>query len=103
MSVVADDARIQPLLAEVQATIEAVLARPARGDHRGGARQFVERLALRPGAWQQLPEPLRTTMIRSASAFAGEQRDPNWASIDPAAVAPRAPDPGATRALGGFG
>jgi pimeloyl-ACP methyl ester carboxylesterase len=34
MSVVADDARLQPLLAEVQATIEALLARLARGDTR---------------------------------------------------------------------
>jgi pimeloyl-ACP methyl ester carboxylesterase len=87
MSVVADDARVQPLLGEVQATIEAVLARLARGDHEGGAREFVERLALGPGGWQQLPEPLLATMIRSASAFTGEQRDRNWASIDPAALA----------------
>jgi pimeloyl-ACP methyl ester carboxylesterase len=47
MSVVADDARIQPLLAEVQATIEAVLARLARGGDQSPAwfRVIVARLA----------------------------------------------------------
>jgi pimeloyl-ACP methyl ester carboxylesterase len=87
ISVAANDPTVQPLLAEVQATIEAVLARLAGGDMEGGARQFVEEVALGPGAWQQLPEPLRATMVESAPAFAAEQRDPRWAGIEPAALA----------------
>jgi pimeloyl-ACP methyl ester carboxylesterase len=87
MSLVADDPAARPLLAEVRATIEAVLARLAQGDTKGGARQFVEQVALGPGAWRQLPEPLRATMVESAASFAAEQQDPDWASVDPAALA----------------
>jgi pimeloyl-ACP methyl ester carboxylesterase len=86
-SVVAGDPDVQPLLGEVQATVESVLARLARGDIEAGARQFVEEVALGPGAWEQLPEPLRKTMIESAPAFAAEQQDPAWASVEPTALA----------------
>jgi pimeloyl-ACP methyl ester carboxylesterase len=82
MSVVAGDPAAQPLLAKVQVAIEAVGARLARGDIGGGARLFVEEVALGPGAWEQLPEPLRATMIDSAPAFVAEQRDPTWANAD---------------------
>jgi pimeloyl-ACP methyl ester carboxylesterase len=87
MSVVAGDPEVQPLLADVQATIQAVLARLSRGDVAGGARQFVEEVALGPGAWEQLPEPLRATMLDCAPAFVAEQRDPGWASVDLTALA----------------
>jgi pimeloyl-ACP methyl ester carboxylesterase len=87
MSVVASDPAVQPLLAEMQATIQAVVARLSRGDIEGGARQFVEEVALGPGAWEQLPEPIRATMIDSAPAFIAEQRDPTWAGVDLAALA----------------
>jgi pimeloyl-ACP methyl ester carboxylesterase len=87
ISVVAGDPDVQPLLGEVQATIESVLARLARGHIEDAARQFVEEVALGPGAWEQLPEPIRETMIDSAPAFTAEQRDPAWASMDPTALA----------------
>jgi pimeloyl-ACP methyl ester carboxylesterase len=82
MSVVAHDPDIQPLLGEVQTTIQSVLARLAGRDVEGGARQFVEDVVLGPGAWEQLPEPLRKTMVETAPAFVAEQRDPKWASVD---------------------
>jgi pimeloyl-ACP methyl ester carboxylesterase len=82
MSLVGGDPESQPLMEAVQGTIRAVLARVARGDLLGGARQFVDEVALGPGAWEQLPEQLRETMIESATAFAAEQRDPDWASVD---------------------
>jgi pimeloyl-ACP methyl ester carboxylesterase len=87
VSVVAADPEVQPLLAEVQATLESVKARLARGDTEGAARQFVDELALGPGAWAQLPEPLRATMIDRAPAFVDEQRDDAWATVDLAALA----------------
>ncbi len=87
MSVVAGDPEAERLLRDAQASVQSVLSRLARGDIEGGARQFVEEVALGPGAWEQLPEPLRETMIDSAPAFAAEQRDPDWASVDPAATA----------------
>jgi pimeloyl-ACP methyl ester carboxylesterase len=86
-SVVAGDPDVQPLLATVQASVQSVLARLARGDIEDGARQFVEEVALGPGAWEQLPEPLRKTMIESAPAFAAEQQDAAWASVNRAALA----------------
>jgi pimeloyl-ACP methyl ester carboxylesterase len=82
ISLVAHDPEIQPLVGQVQATVQSVLARLGLGDVEGGARLFVEEVALGPGAWEQLPEPLRKTMFETASAFAAEQRDPNWASMD---------------------
>ena len=83
MSVVADDPAMEALLADVQGTIRAVLAGVARGDVEAAARQFVEEVALGPGAWEQLPAPLRATMIDSAPAVLAEQQDANWASVDP--------------------
>jgi pimeloyl-ACP methyl ester carboxylesterase len=83
MSVMAGDPAIEPLMADVQATMRAVLAAVARGDVEAAARQFVEEVALGPGAWEQLPAPLRATMIDSAPAIVAEQQDANWASVDP--------------------
>jgi pimeloyl-ACP methyl ester carboxylesterase len=82
MSLVAGDPEGQALVDQVQARLDIVLARVRRGDVQGGARQFVEEIALGPGAWEQLPQPLRETMIDSAPAILAEQRDPDWASID---------------------
>jgi pimeloyl-ACP methyl ester carboxylesterase len=82
ISLVADDPQMEPLMAEVQGSVQSVLERLALGDVEGGARQFVEEVALGPGAWEQLPKPLRETMIDSAPAFVAEQEDPNWASLD---------------------
>jgi pimeloyl-ACP methyl ester carboxylesterase len=87
VSLVAGDPDLQPLMEQVQGSVQSVLTRLARGDVEGGARQFVEEVALGPGAWEQLPEPLRETMIDSAPAFVAEQQDPNWASLDLAELA----------------
>jgi pimeloyl-ACP methyl ester carboxylesterase len=87
MSVVTGDRDVQPLLEQVQVAVQSVLARLAQGHVEEGARQFVEEVALGPGAWEQLPEPIRETMIDSAPAFAAEQQDPTWASVDPTALA----------------
>jgi pimeloyl-ACP methyl ester carboxylesterase len=82
MSLVLHDAEIQPLMEQVRATVQTVLARVTQGDVEGAARQFVEEVALGRGAWEQLPEPLRETMVDSAPAFVAEQRDSDWASLD---------------------
>jgi pimeloyl-ACP methyl ester carboxylesterase len=86
VSLIARDPEIKPLVEEVSATIQSVLGRLARGDIEGGARQFVEQVALGPGAWEQLPAPLRETMIDTAPAFTAEQHDAKWATVDPAAL-----------------
>ncbi len=87
ISLVAGDPAVQPELAAVQASIQGVLARVAAGDAAGAARQFVEEVAFQPGAWEQLPPPLRETMIDTAPALLAEQKDPLWAVADPEALA----------------
>jgi pimeloyl-ACP methyl ester carboxylesterase len=74
------DARVQ--LESVQATIRAVSAAVERGDARSAAEQFVDEIALGPGTWNLLPEPLRETMVDSAPAFVAEQQDPAWADAE---------------------
>jgi pimeloyl-ACP methyl ester carboxylesterase len=87
MSLVADDRQVQGLISLAAAKIGSVLARIGRGDTEGAARQFVEEVALGPGAWEQLPPPLRATMIDTAPAIVAEQRDRDWASVDLAELA----------------
>jgi len=60
------------------------------GDEAAGARRFVEELALGPGAWEKLPERIRELFVTNARAFAAEQRDPDWARLDTAAITDRA-------------
>jgi pimeloyl-ACP methyl ester carboxylesterase len=82
MSMIAGDPALAPMMADIQVSLLAVLARIAGGDAEGAARQFVNEIALGPGAWDILPEPLRATMVDSAPAFAAEQEDEEWASVD---------------------
>ena len=82
ISVAAGDPKLRVQLEAVQATVEAVVARVERGETRGAAEQFVEEIALGPGAWALLPQPLRETMVDSAPAFVAEQQDPAWADVE---------------------
>jgi pimeloyl-ACP methyl ester carboxylesterase len=86
-SLVADDAEVRPQLEAVLTSVQTVVARVEHGDALGAAEQFVEEVALGPGAWELLPEPLRETMVDSAPAFVAEQRDPMWATVELAALA----------------
>ena len=66
----------------VLAAIRAALARVARGDAEGGTQQFLEDVALGPGAWVRFPEPIKATMVRNAPAVLEEQADPAWGDVD---------------------
>ena len=66
----------------VLAHIGAALARVEGGDAEGGAREFLESVALGPGGWELLPAAIRATMVRNAPAVLEEQRDPAWADVD---------------------
>ncbi len=51
------------------------------------AKLFAETIALGPGQWERLPEPVRQTFVRNASTFLDELRDPDCLGVDLAALA----------------
>jgi pimeloyl-ACP methyl ester carboxylesterase len=82
LSVLADDPAMAPLLEDVGRRVAAVLERIAGGDHEGAAEQFVETVALGPGAWAQLPPPIQQTFVENAPTFLDEVADPEQLTID---------------------
>jgi pimeloyl-ACP methyl ester carboxylesterase len=79
-------------LEALSAAVAAVLRLTEAGANEEAARLFVESVAFGPGAWDQLPAELRRTFVRNAPTFLDEQRDPDWSTIDLAALA-RSPVP----------
>lgn len=75
------DAGLRPMLDEVRGRIGAVVAQLRAGDHAGGARRFVEEIALGPGAWQALPDEVRGLVAANAPGFLGDVEDPGWADL----------------------
>ena len=82
LSLAADD----PIVAQVGEAIGPVLELIERGEDEAAARDFVENIALGPGAWEMMSEEERASMVRNARTFVGEQRDPDWAEIHLAAL-----------------
>ena len=78
----ADDAAMQPLLAEVRRRVATVIARLEAGDTVEGARQFVETIAFGPGAWDTIPERMRQTFIANAPTWLDESRDPESSTLN---------------------
>jgi pimeloyl-ACP methyl ester carboxylesterase len=52
------------------------------GQAEAGARQFVETIALGPGAWDQLPASMHETFVRNAPTWLDEARDSEALAID---------------------
>jgi pimeloyl-ACP methyl ester carboxylesterase len=77
----AGDPAMQAPLASVAQRIGAVKELLLSGDAVAGARQFVETIALGPGGWDRLPEPMRQTFIFNAPTFLDETRDPNGLTL----------------------
>lgn len=71
----------------VDKEIAAVLALIEAGKHRDAAETFMDRVALGPGSWVELPESLQQTVERNAPTFLDEERDPTSRSIDIGALA----------------
>jgi pimeloyl-ACP methyl ester carboxylesterase len=86
-SLLADDSEGQALLQRGAATIEAIGGRIAEGDHAGAARQFVEEIAVGPGAWEQIPPEVRQVMENNAPTFLDELHDPDQVGVDAEALA----------------
>ena len=87
LALLAGHGEMAPLLAAVSERIAAVVDRIASGDHVGAAEQFVDTVAIGPGAWAELPEEARQITIRNAPTFLDEANDPDQLSFDLASVA----------------
>jgi hypothetical protein len=74
MSLAADDPRV----AEVGRAIGPVLELIERGEAEAAALDFVENIALGPGARELRSQEERVSMVTNADTFVGEQRDPDW-------------------------
>ena len=72
---------------EVEAVFRDVQAQIASGDVERGTRRFFEELALGPGGWELVPEPIRRIAVGNAQTFVDLREDPAWATLDVAAVA----------------
>jgi pimeloyl-ACP methyl ester carboxylesterase len=87
LSLLAGNREMEPLLGGVGERIGAVVDRIAAGDHAGAAEQFVETVAIGPGAWALLPAEAQEIMIENALTFLDEARDPDQLAFDLDSVA----------------
>lgn len=62
--------------------VQAVADLLANGRIAAGAELFVESVAFGPGAWRQLPEPLRQIFIGNALTFLDELQEPESMTLD---------------------
>jgi pimeloyl-ACP methyl ester carboxylesterase len=82
LSLLAEDPATVPLLKEVTEKFGSVTQRLAAGDHAGAAKEFIDTVALGPGAWDYLPSPAQETCIHNAPTFLDETRDPEAVGMD---------------------
>ena len=71
------------MAASIGSTLELI----GQGRHADGARLFMETVAFGPGAWDQLPGPMRDTFVFNAPAFQGEATAPDGFSLELAELA----------------
>jgi pimeloyl-ACP methyl ester carboxylesterase len=71
-----------PALGVVRERIAAVARLLEDGDMVAGAQLFVETVAFGPGAWAQLPQPVRDTFIFNAPTWLDEFREPQSLDLD---------------------
>lgn len=77
-------------LAELQAAdaeLATVTALLRSGSHGAAAEHFMERVALGPGSWAQLPEPFRAVVVANAPTYLDELDDATALTVDTAALA----------------
>jgi pimeloyl-ACP methyl ester carboxylesterase len=86
-SLLEDAPESREILQQGARSLAAICQRIAQGDHEGAARQFVEEVALGPGAWEsELPPELRAIFVDNAPTFLDELEDPNQLQVDEAAL-----------------
>ena len=65
----------KPIAAEERRKLGGVRQLLERGDYADAAEYFVERVAIGPGGWPELPPPVQQMFVKHASTFLGELRD----------------------------
>jgi pimeloyl-ACP methyl ester carboxylesterase len=81
-SIIEGDPEQMALVAENQRLLDAVIERIDSGDHASAAQLFVETVAIGPGMWDVLPDPVKRTFIENAPTFADECNDPDQFTMD---------------------
>ena len=81
------DPALRSALAAADANLAVVGDLIRSGQHRLAAEHFIEHVALGPGTWAQLPQPLRDVLEANAPTFLDELDDPTALTIDIAALA----------------
>ncbi|MFJ3787383.1 alpha/beta fold hydrolase [Kitasatospora sp. NPDC090091] len=86
------DPDLRPIGTAFAGRIAAVRELLEQAESAAAAELFVETLAFGPGAWAQLPAPIRHTYVRNAPTYLDELRDPDALDLDLAALS-RYPEP----------
>lgn len=77
-----NDPATKPLLDSFLAAAGPVISLIEAGRLAEASEHFVDNIALGPGTWPTLPEPVHDMFIRNARTFLGETRDPDYLAID---------------------
>jgi len=81
--ILAGEPGMEPILQEVQSRVQAVVALLEAEDFEVAARQFVDTVAVGPGAWENVLSPeLRQVFVFNAPTWLDEVRDPQALTID---------------------
>ncbi|MFI9362064.1 alpha/beta fold hydrolase [Kitasatospora sp. NPDC053057] len=81
------DPELRPVGTALAGRLAAVRELLEKGESAAAAELFVETVAFGPGAWEQLPAPVRHTFIRNAPTYLDELRDPDALDLDLTALA----------------
>ncbi|MER7844704.1 alpha/beta hydrolase [Kitasatospora sp. NPDC096077] len=78
---------LRPIATALAGRIAAVRELLERAESAAAAELFVDTVAFGPGAWEQLPAPVRHTFVRNAPTYLDELRDPDALDLDLTALA----------------
>src|ERR1051326_6156477 len=81
-SLLEDNPDAQDLLQIAGSRIEIVVDLIRKGQMEKAAEEFVEKIAMGPGAWKELPEVVQKTFIYNAPTWFDEMQDPESLQID---------------------
>ncbi|MFH9350887.1 alpha/beta fold hydrolase [Kitasatospora sp. NPDC017646] len=76
------DPDLRPIGTAFADRISAVRELLEQAESAAAAELYVDSLAFGPGAWEQLPAPVRHTYVRNAPTFLDELRDPDALDLD---------------------